>query len=258
MRVLTQRGMVSSIGMARGSSGGTGGDRLYKFISGKLLKPYTSKDLLKVTEQPMRFRVTGGKVAYGYEATVLADLCEAVLRARDDEALQEQQLHIADVCEILMRSFAKVGIIALVDEATGFEKIKAKQTLQLKLQAFIADELQEWARMFPDEFWLELARLEGIHYSPRHRPLRWGKYVMLFVYDAIDADIGKELRTKNPNPHFLRNHHQWLKKFGRQKVEVQIGKVVTVMKLCDSIEEFKQKFDRVFKKSPLQTEFNFS
>ena len=56
--------------------------------------------------------------------------------------------------------------------------------------------------MFPDEFWFELARLEGIHYSPRSRPLRWGKYVVMFVYDAIDENIGKALRKKNPDPHY--------------------------------------------------------
>src|ERR1700734_4045517 len=99
-----------------------------------------------------------------------------------------------------MRSCAKVGIIALIDEATGFQQYRAKRDLQLKLQAFIADDLQEWARMFKDEFWLELARLENIHYSPRSRPLRWGKYIMMFVYDAIDKDVGKALREKNPNP----------------------------------------------------------
>jgi len=54
--------------------------------------------------------------------------------------------------------------------------------------------------MLPEEFWLELARLESVRYSPRSRPLRWGKYVMMFVYDAIDKDVGKTLREKNPNP----------------------------------------------------------
>ena len=79
-----------------------------------------------------------------------------------------------ETAEIIVRSFsAKVGIIALVDEATGYQKVREKRALQLKLQAFIAEEMQEWARMFPDEFWFELARLEGVHYSPRHRPLRW-------------------------------------------------------------------------------------
>ena len=51
--------------------------------------------------------------------------------------------------------------------------------------------------MFPTEFWLELARLEGIRYSPRSRPLRWGKYIMAFVYDAVDSDVGNTLRELN-------------------------------------------------------------
>jgi hypothetical protein len=78
---------------------------------------------------------------------------------------------------------------------------------------------------------------------------------MMFVYDAIDADIGRELRKKNPNPHFLTNHHQWLKKFGREKVHDQLERVVTIMKLCDTMEDFRIKFARVFKKSPLQMSF---
>jgi hypothetical protein len=112
--------------------------------------------------------------------------------------------------------------------------------------------------MFPDEFWFELARLEGTHYSPRSRPLRWGKYIMMFVYDAIDPDVGKELRAKNPNPHFKKNHHQWLKQFGRQKVHDQIQRVVTVMKLCDDMADFRKKFARALSKSPLQFELRLS
>jgi hypothetical protein len=154
-----------------------------------------------------------------------------------------------------MRACAKVGIIALIDEATGYGKFKKKQEYQLKLQAFIAEDMQEWARMFPDEFWFELARLEGIRYSPRSRPLRWGKYVMAFVYDAVDEDVGKVLRQKNPDPHYKQNHHQWLKDFGRDKVHDQITKVVTIMKLCNNMQEFNEKFSRVFKKASPQLEF---
>jgi hypothetical protein len=98
--------------------------------------------------------------------------------------------------------------------------------------------LQDWALVFPEEFWLELARLEGVRYTARSRPLRWGKYIMLFVYDAIDGDAGKELRKKNPEPRFLRNHHQWLKKFGRDKVHDQIERVITIMKLCNDMTTF--------------------
>src|SRR5690349_4529028 len=111
--------------------------------------------------------------------------------------------------------------------------------------------------MFPHEFWFELARLEGVHYSPRNRPLRWGKYVMAFVYDAVDKDVGKKLREINPDTHFKQNHHQWLKDFGRQKVNDQLQRVIAVMKLCDDMEDFKKKFAHVFKNTPLQTEFTW-
>jgi P63C domain-containing protein len=95
-----------------------------------------------------------------------------------------------------------LGPFLWIDEATGYQKVRAKNALQVKLQAFIADDLQDWALMFPGEFWLEWARLEGMHYTARSRPLRWGKYIMLFVCDAIDGDVGKELR-KNPDQGFF-------------------------------------------------------
>lgn len=175
------------------------------------------------------FRVPGTQyVAHGYEATTLIEICERYLEARDEGLLKGAQKKLAIQAEVVIRSCAKVGTIALIDEATGYDKFKKKQEYQLKLQAFIADELQDWARMFPDAFWYELARLEGIHYSPRSRPLRWEKYVMMFVYDAVDGDVGRELRKKTPDPHFLQNHHQWLKKFGREKVHDQITTVESV------------------------------
>jgi hypothetical protein len=194
-------------------------------------------------------------IANGSEATTLIEICEKYLEAFEQKKLKRNQFNLATQAGIIIRACAKVGIIALVDEATGYQKVRAKNALQLKLQAFIAEELQEWARMFPEEFWFELARLEGIHYSPRSRPLRWGKYIMAFVYDAIDKDVGKELRKKNPNPKHGTNHHQWLKEFGKEKLIGQIQSVITIMKLCDSMDDFRSKFDRVFKKSPLQISF---
>jgi hypothetical protein len=74
---------------------------------------------------PIRFQTPEGGFAYGYPATVLADICEAVLAARADGELHHNQQHIASQCEILLRGFARVGIIALVDEATGYQKVRA-------------------------------------------------------------------------------------------------------------------------------------
>ncbi len=78
-------------------------------------------ELSDLIRNPIAFRVPTGQDAYGYEATILPDICEVVLDARNEGTLNNQQRHIAAACEILIRSFAKVGIIALVDEATGYQ-----------------------------------------------------------------------------------------------------------------------------------------
>jgi len=245
-RVFTQREVVRAL------SGGRDSGNLKRYLESNPLIP---RDLLAGATQ--RFKVPGNPTeAVGYEATLLVEICDRYLAARDQGMLKPNQLKLAVQADIIVRACAKVGIIALIDEATGYQKYRAENALRLKFQAFIAEELQEWAKMFPDEFWFELARLEGIRYSPRNRPLRWGRYVMMFVYDAIDGDVGRELRKKNPNPRFLKNHHQWLKQYGREKVHDQIQKVVTIMMLCETMEEFRLKFARVFKKSPLQMSFS--
>jgi len=245
-RVFTQTEMVRVLTAGKGSSNLDVHLRGNPLIDNEL----SAKNIIE-------FKVPGNpQMAKGREATILVEICSRYLEARDKKLLTTGgQKRYAIQADIIIRACAKVGIIALVDEATGYQKVRAKNALQLKLQAFIAEELQEWARMFPEEFWFELARLEGIHYSPRSRPLRWGKYIMAFVYDAIDKDVGKKLREKNPNPKHGKNHHQWLKEFGKEKLIGQIQSVITIMKLCDNMADFRAKFDRVFKKSPLQTSF---
>lgn len=242
-RVITQREMVRVI------SGGRESGDLKRYLENN---PLINNEL--IAGQEIHFRVGKSNVAIGREATSLIEICEKYLEAEEQGKLKPSQIKLAKQAQIIIRASAKIGIIALIDEATGFQKIRDKRALQLKLQAFIAEDMQEWAITFPDEFWLELARLEGIKYSPRSRPLRWGKYVMAFVYDAIDKDIGKNLRKINPDPHHKKNHHQWLKEFGKEKVSEQITKVTTIMKLCDDMDDFKAKFRKVFRKTEGQAD----
>ena len=144
-RVLSQRGVVvGGLGIQYG--GGSrinGADRLTSFLQGRALSPFVSNELLLLVQNPIRFNSPGG-IAWGYPATILADICDVVLSARREGALQKQQEHIAHRCEILVRGFARVGIIALVDEATGFQHDRAKDSLARILEAFIAKELQPY------------------------------------------------------------------------------------------------------------------
>ena len=97
-----------------------------------------------MTAHPLKFRTPKGNLANGYPATLLADLCDVVIEARNAGVLQKQQTHIARRCELLMRGFARLGIIGLVDEATGYQKIRSKRALATILEKWIAEKHQEW------------------------------------------------------------------------------------------------------------------
>ena len=242
-RVIHQRGMVSSLGMSRGGSSRGGGDRLAYFVGQKTLSPFVSKELEAVTKEPLIFRTDKGATAYGYDATVLADICEAILEARKQGALSKQQKHIADKAEILIRAFARVGIVALVDEATGFQRDRGHDALRLLLERYIAEGLQKWIHTFPDSFFAELDRLyDNAPTTSRSRPQYYGRFINKSVYDPIEHGYVKsELNKMNIKDDGKRRarFHQWLTDEGRTILTRQIGKVEGMMEMCGDIEQFK-------------------
>lgn len=247
-RVIHQRGMVSSLGMSRGGSSRGGGDRLAYFVAQKTLSPYVSKELMEVTKEPLLFKTDKGALAYGYDATVLADICEAILSARSNDALSKQQKHIAEKAEILVRAFARVGIVALVDEATGFQTDRGHDALRLLLERYIADGLQKWIHTFPDSFFAELDRLyDNAPTTARSRPRYYGRFINKYVYDPIEHGYVKaELDKLNITDEGKRRarFHQWLTNEGRTILTRQIGKVEGMMEMCNDIEQFKEMVKR--------------
>jgi len=75
--------------------------------------------------------------------------------------LGRRQKLIAERAEILLRGLAHVGIIALIDEATGYQTIRDREALQAILDAYLRKELAAWAKRFPDEFYEQMFRLRG-------------------------------------------------------------------------------------------------
>jgi hypothetical protein len=254
-RVIHQRGMVTALGMSRGSSSVSGGDRLAKFANGKGLQPYVSDALREATQSPIKFHTPKGATAYGYEATVLADICEAVLQARTDGKLQKQQEHIAQQCEVLVRAFARVGIIALVDEATGYQEIRDRNELHKILDAYIAKELLPWTKRFPDEFYQEMFRLQGWQYSPMSikRPRMVGKLTAEIVYERLPDGILEELRRKNPvvrKGQRRYRHHQFLtEEIGNPHLEKHLAVVTALMRASTNWRTFKSLLERAVPKT---------
>lgn len=59
-----------------------------------------------------------GKIQEGYDALIIPLVSDLYLKVRDDGKLLKSQEDTAKKAEILVRSLAKVGIIALVDDKT--------------------------------------------------------------------------------------------------------------------------------------------
>ncbi|MDX2258014.1 MAG: P63C domain-containing protein [Hyphomicrobiaceae bacterium] len=251
-RVLSQRGLQTGIGMS--ISGGTLGEqRMAGFVEGLAKKGIDIKDLSARIRNPIRFRFPGGgRTAYGLEATILADICDVVLTARKAKVLVPQQEHIADQCELLVRGFARVGIIALVDEATGYQADRTKDALSKILEAFIAKELQPWLPTFPADFYRELFRLRGLPFPSDtvRRPQYFGWLTNDMVYRRIAPGVLEELQKVTPRSDETgRYKYKFFQRLtanaGYPKLREHLGSVVSIMKLSTDWADFKAKLDRI-------------
>lgn len=158
-RVLSGRGMQEALKMVDDNKTASG-HRILRYLNQKSLNPFIFKDKDPGHFEPL-ICYDGGAQINGYEAVVLIDICDGILEARKHIELSPRQAIIAEQCEILVRSFAKVGLIALIDEATGYQHEREQDELQKILKAYIADELLPWQKRFPDVFYQELFRLNG-------------------------------------------------------------------------------------------------
>lgn len=250
-RVLVQGAMLTALDMSQGTAGKGGGDRIAKFLSTKSIKPHADKYLGDVIISPIKFRTPGGSIAHGYEATILADICDAVLEARKEGDLHYQQEHIAKQCEILVRGFARVGIIALVDEATGYQKDRAKNALAKILEAFIASELQPWVKTFPDDYYNELFRLRGLKFpnDSIQRPQYFGYLTNDIVYKRLAPGVLDELKKVVPKNEKGKAKAKLFQKLtdniGYPKLREHMASVVTIMKLSSDYGDFINKLDRI-------------
>ena len=259
-RVLSQGGFLQAIGRSRTPTRQRGSDvdNLPAFLNASNLKPYLGQLREGVSTTPIPFvSPSRGPVAYGYDARLLPKVCKVYLEAKSDEALLPSQQHIAKRAEILVLGLATVGIIGLVDEATGYERIREERALAKILENFLDDELQVWTRTFEFSFYEQIFRLKGWGSATGvKRPQIIGHYTNDLVYDRIAPGVLAELRERNPTlPQGWRKnrHHQWFTpEFGHPKLRMHIEGVTALMRAAGSWESFKRALDRAYPKPGTQ------
>lgn len=255
-RVLSGREMQRALKMVDEAEEGkqTPGTRLQRYLHQKSLEPFIFKGNTQDHFEPIECYRGNAKVN-GYEATVLVDLCDAFLEARKAIKLSPRQQIIADQCEILMRSFAKVGIIALVDEATGYQYEREQDALQEIHRKFISEELQPYHKQFPNEFYREIFRLNGWPYTVRQikyaeRPSIIGKWTKKFIYGAMPRGILDILINKTPRGEKGRLKHKLFQRLtkedGINALKEQLTSVITLMNVSDNWRQFEKLWSKKY------------
>lgn len=217
-RLLSERGFSKAIGIKRSGSHWQrrkadefGGAQLPVFISANNLKPFIGNELAAALSNPIKYRTKHGSVANGVNANLIPQICDAWLELRNSGHILGRQAHIAAKAEILVRGLAHIGIVALVDEATGYQTVRDRKELHKILEAYIAKELLPWAKRFPDEFYQQMFRLRGWSFNPAtgKKPILAGKLTEKVVYKKLPEGVLEALKKKNPKDEKGRRRHKY-------------------------------------------------
>lgn len=260
-RVVNQKTVMGALGRATTTGRHQRTEGRPPFLAAANLVPYFPEGLVELF-QPIEFRIPGQTVSStGYRAEILPLVCETYLEANEKTTLVDSQQTAVAAAGRLVRGLARVGIIALVDEATGYQEIRARDELAAILNAYIAPELQPWTKRFPDDFFKEIYRIQGWEFKPgtSKRTPYVGKLINKYVYEQLPPGVLEELASLNPRtPSGFRRHkhHQHLSAdTGNSHLDKQISTVTTLLRISEDKRQFEELFDRAF--PPTQAKLPF-
>jgi len=220
------------------------GEKLPPFIAAGNLKPLITQEILDLVK-PVYF-LDGNQERNGYRAELLPILCSLYLKARRKNILLSRQKKIAERAEILQEGFSRVGIIALIDEATGFQYSRKYDALRILLETYLNDNIKAWTKKFPDDFFIQLDRLYGNErINAIKRPQHYGKFINTYIYEPLEKGrVNNELHKRYLNDSKRHRKHQHFTDFGDEQLRFQIGRIHGLLEVAPNMRWFKEKQER--------------
>jgi hypothetical protein len=247
------RRVISRTGALTYLADGKGGGNIESYLRVETLRPFLPADL---ADQFIDITIPQvvNKDVKALSASAFIDICRAYSRARDTGALtSDSQVEIAKRCSMALAAFAKTGIEAAIDEATGYQYERADDAIRVKLRLFLEEEMRPWEKTFPDELWIQFGRLTRWRGPIHERPKYWGKLVNELVYSYLDGDVYEWLRTHAPEPRHGRNYHQWLSsQYGLKRLVEHIWMLIGIATVCHDMRELRQRMAERFGREGVQ------
>lgn len=256
-RVLTQSDFMQAMGMyysgwvAKNRSDEDRAADVPHFLSFKTLKPFVDKHLGDLQSIVVKYRTTSGGIAHGIRAEIIPKICDVWIDADEAKALPSRQKLIAAKAKIIMRALAYVGVVALIDEATGFQDIRPREALARILEAFVQKELKKWVRTFPAEYYKQLCRLKGVAYPPPNMrlPQYFGTLTNDIIYARLAPGVKDELKRVTPRLPSGRHKDKLFQRLtedvGNPKLLEHLGSVTALMAISPDWKAFMAYLDRV-------------
>jgi hypothetical protein len=245
-RLISDRGVTKAMGGKRGGSHWKrmkedGALVLPPYISASNLRPFIPNDLIYILTNPIQYKATkSGAIGNGLLATAFPKVLNVWADAYKAGALKPQQEHIAKQAISLLEGLDEVAMVALVDEATGYQEKRRHDELQQILSAYVLPEHRPYLQSVPIEFFKELYRVYGWEWKPNNQGPRYaGKLLRRLIYEQLPEPVLPELDKINPskgaNYQRDRKHFQNLsKEVGIPHFQGQLSGVMALLRASPS------------------------
>jgi hypothetical protein len=248
--VISQRGMGQAIGFSRR------GSRLTVFVNSKTMDDYIGRDLREKIENPLIFQLPGAAAASpvsaqanGYDASILIDICNAILAAKADGKLSGARYErMIEQARIITSASAKNGIRQLIYALAGYNPTAEEVIAAFKL--YVRDEAREYEKEFPDQLYAEWYRLYKLPKPQKNKPWKFKHLTIEHVYEPLAKSNGRiyqltqALRAAS-NERWKRLH-QFLSEVGVKALRTQLGQTLGIAQVSDTAEQYEANIQRVF------------
>lgn len=238
--------VISQIGMGKVLGLSSRGSTFPRFINSQAMSKHVGAELREKLEKPLKFQWGkagaghASKMIHGFDATILIDVCQAIVRAEAD--LKEHQRAVVKQASIILGASAKAGIEGLVYALAGYDRTKEEVIAAYKM--YVAEEAREYEREFSPELYEQWYRLYGLEKPVRGRPWEFRYLTIDHIYKPLAKSNGKVFNlaksSKLENGEKGDKIHQFLSEVGVKALRTQVGKITGIAVVSDSREEYER------------------
>jgi hypothetical protein len=245
--VISQTGMGQALGLS------SRGNAFPRFLSSKAMDGFVSAPLQEKIEQPLRFQWGTGSalppvIVNGFDATLLVDVCKAIVAAEAKGKLNRQQTHVARQAHIILGASAKAGIKGLVYALAGYNA--TKQEIIAAFKFYVQEEARDYEKEFPPQLYEEWYRLYDLPKPERNRPWKFMHLTVGQVYKPLARSNGKilELTKTQRNSANARSKrlHQFLSEIGVKALRTHLGQLLGIARVSKTKAQYEKFVNQLF------------